>query len=520
MSDNELDNLFKEAAQEFKAPQDASAWKDMSNRLDQAGIGTSAFWNWKTISTMTAVGVTSVALIWYSIQPVKEQSLQEVASSQSVQGGLVVDQSNSLGTEMPTEVKSSKESEAIKLEETKSINRNANKPVQKEQKNITTKAEIDNAKVGIQSDLKVSDEDLLSNSDSNEKNPGVGKLSKADNQASQEKVIVSSIAPATQRVVPLGAEIKILTSTNNPEERGISSEPNQSVTQPANINTANNTDDPKMVVSNIKAEGMNADRAISLSNRDAFKKIGSEGNGKSLSEGTDSLVKSVDTLNNVPDETLKKEVLTAEPKEEEKIKKSSVFAVKLAVAPDFSSINFFTAGKPGFNYGLMIGYSFNNRWSVYAGAISSRKIYSSSEIDKPYTSSGYDYEVMKLDGDCRVLDIPINVYYTFFPEKSFSIKAGVGISSYLMISEDYTYHVDNQYGGPPEYNQNIDRKNNEWFKVMNVSVILQKRLNNQFSLELEPFLKAPLTGVGEGEVSLVSLGAFLNVRFDIPIKKQ
>ena len=87
-----------------------------------------------------------------------------------------------------------------------------------------------------------------------------------------------------------------------------------------------------------------------------------------------------------------------------------------------------------------------------------------------------------------------------------------------MLSEDYTYHVNGQYG-PSEYNQNIDHENNEWFKVMNLSVIVQKRLNNQFSLELEPFLTAPLAGVGEGEVSLVSLGAFFNLRFDIPITK-
>ena len=199
---------------------------------------------------------------------------------------------------------------------------------------------------------------------------------------------------------------------------------------------------------------------------------------------------------------------------------ASIVSIKLAVAPDFSSIKYFTPGKPGLAYGVLVGYSLSNRWSVYTGALSSRKIYSSNNIDKPYTTSGgYPYAVNKLEGDCRVLDIPINFYYTIFPERSFSLKAGIGISSYLMLSEDYVYHVDNPYG-PDEYSQNIDRKNNEWFRVMNISLTIQKRLSNQFSIELEPFLKAPLTGVGEGEVSLVSLGAFFNLRFDIPITKS
>lgn len=56
--------------------------------------------------------------------------------------------------------------------------------------------------------------------------------------------------------------------------------------------------------------------------------------------------------------------------------------------------------------------------------------------------------------------------------------------------------------------------------MLNISMIVQKKLNNRFALELEPFLKAPLAGIGEGEVSLVSLGAFLNLHFDILIYKS
>ena len=135
------------------------------------------------------------------------------------------------------------------------------------------------------------------------------------------------------------------------------------------------------------------------------------------------------------------------------------------------------------------------------------------------TSGGYDYDVTELYGDCRVIDIPVNVYYSIFPERSFSIKAGIGFTSYIMLQEDYTYYVDNPYG-QDEYTQHVEHENNEWFKMLNVSVIFQKRLSSRFNLELEPFLKAPLAGVGEGEVSLVSMGAFFNLRFDIPITKK
>jgi hypothetical protein len=47
MSDDELDKLFKEAAEGLNAPQDSSAWQDMLRRLDKRPMP-SGFWNWKT----------------------------------------------------------------------------------------------------------------------------------------------------------------------------------------------------------------------------------------------------------------------------------------------------------------------------------------------------------------------------------------------------------------------------------------------------------------------------------------
>src|SRR5689334_6269462 len=84
MSDNELDNLFKEAADGFKAPNDPSAWQAMASKLDQAAVATS-FWNWKTISSMALVGAVLVALVVYvsvSDSTTATQTGSEVALNQ------------------------------------------------------------------------------------------------------------------------------------------------------------------------------------------------------------------------------------------------------------------------------------------------------------------------------------------------------------------------------------------------------------------------------------------------------
>ncbi|HEY3386326.1 MAG TPA: hypothetical protein VGK46_07445, partial [Saprospiraceae bacterium] len=83
MSDNELDNLFKEAADGFKPPQDPAAWQDMSRRLDEVGPATTAaFWNWKVVSSLIVVGITGVAVVWYLSQQSIDQPLgQEQAAT-------------------------------------------------------------------------------------------------------------------------------------------------------------------------------------------------------------------------------------------------------------------------------------------------------------------------------------------------------------------------------------------------------------------------------------------------------
>jgi hypothetical protein len=213
-------------------------------------------------------------------------------------------------------------------------------------------------------------------------------------------------------------------------------------------------------------------------------------------------------------------IIASEKPEEspEKILMPKVFSLKLAVAPDFSTVKFSSFESPGFNYGVMLGYSFNSKLSVFTGALSSRKIYSSTGGGN-YSTGYNDYPIKRIDGNCRIIDIPVNFYYTISSKQSISIKLGLGVSSYLMLDEAYVYVLDKQYGDDT-YTQNIVNKNQEWFKVANISVILEKQLSNRMFLELEPFVKAPLAGVGEGKVSLVSLGAFLNIRYDFQFNNK
>jgi hypothetical protein len=204
----------------------------------------------------------------------------------------------------------------------------------------------------------------------------------------------------------------------------------------------------------------------------------------------------------------------AEKDEEEKsIRSGPRLSVKLSLSPDFSSVGYSHFTRPGTNYGVLIEYHLGTSVSVVTGAIWSKKIYTASDVE--YNG----HKAYKAEGDCRILDIPINVNYSFRSTGSLSFYAGLGFSSYIMNREDYVFHVKSSYGSSYTYDRKVRGENNEIFSVLNLSVGAQKQLGSRWALQFEPFVKQSVRGIGDGSLSLSSLGAFLNLRYSL-LSKQ
>lgn len=185
---------------------------------------------------------------------------------------------------------------------------------------------------------------------------------------------------------------------------------------------------------------------------------------------------------------------------------------RLALAPDFSSIDYGKVGKAGVNAGLLIDYAVSPRFTLSTGAIWSKKLYDQENPDKLYSWGSNSANAKMLNGDCRIVDIPVNVTYYMFPGQRTNLFITVGSSSYLMLNEEYIYTVwrnNRDY----EYVENYSRENNEWFSVLNVSVGVQHQVGRRWFVQGEPFLKAPIQGIGEGKVSLVSTGVFFSLKY-------
>jgi hypothetical protein len=484
MSDEELDKLFKNAAEGVQVPHDPSAWQEMATRLDKHTKAPTGFRTKPALivaSVLTGLTLVSVVLLVSTEKNTPSVKKNYVAGNEA-------SASKSITPDEAEEKPNRESSDATSIPDSLAAQRETFNPEGVEQSGVSkiddtagsfiTSSKSERLRLSGESRSKASSnatqkqnlQDVERDPDFQEAltlvdSSGLsGKVTRTENKLSMEGALMQSGKPEEQRK-ELGGE---------------KDEKSQSH----------------------KKESANE---VSVAER---KPLLTE----ELQMNADSIV--LNTQNSLTDSAAI--AVAGEPGTKKKHAVASL-SVKVVASPDFSSVDYFTPDRSGWNYGVLLGYNVNNRWSVYTGLVVSRKVYSSTNITKPYSTGTNDYPVKRLDGDCRVLDIPVNVYYRFLPRKSFSLTAGLGLSSYLMNAEDYVYVLDKAYGDNT-YTQSIDNKNKEWFKVLNLSVMVEKQIGKRMFIEFEPFVKAPLAGVGEGEVSLVSMGAFFNLRYTIPLK--
>lgn len=186
------------------------------------------------------------------------------------------------------------------------------------------------------------------------------------------------------------------------------------------------------------------------------------------------------------------------------------FNISIQAAPDLSGIKLNQVGKAGQAVGIGAEYFLRPRISVSSGVFYSFKPYST---DGGY-QSGYGKQPDRVTGECDILDIPLNLRFYPLEGKHQRVFASVGLSSYLMLKEHYELeYKDTGTGYPYTHEIDVNGANNHFFGVANFSVGYERKLAKQLSIQVEPYFKVPLNGVGEGDISLKSTGLFVGLKF-------
>jgi hypothetical protein len=185
------------------------------------------------------------------------------------------------------------------------------------------------------------------------------------------------------------------------------------------------------------------------------------------------------------------------------------------IGPEVSQVKLFSFNdnpvSPRFGIGL--GYQFNRHWALQTGFFASHKKYIAGPDDyKPKPGSYWNnVQIISVDADCLVYEIPINLRYYFALKNRSRFFGSVSISSYLMKKESYDYTYI--YFGYPVNGKYDYTGNNHLFSVVGLSAGYEHDLNKRFSFYAEPLLNIPLKGVGDGQIKLYSLILQIGAKF-------
>lgn len=194
-------------------------------------------------------------------------------------------------------------------------------------------------------------------------------------------------------------------------------------------------------------------------------------------------------------------------------------AITVLASPDINGVNTFQNSKVGTNAGLMFSIGVSKKFTISTGAVYAKKPYITN-FDNYHSSYRFRTDPTNVTADCRVLDIPINIDYLLYSKAKNKFSIGSGLSSYIMLRENYHYNYEYPgTAGPTDYN--IINRNRHILGVLNLDATYQRQLNSKLSIGVEPYLKIPLTNIGASQVKLQSTGVAVGVTWNInsPPKK-
>jgi hypothetical protein len=194
--------------------------------------------------------------------------------------------------------------------------------------------------------------------------------------------------------------------------------------------------------------------------------------------------------------------------------KFSRFGVRLAIAPDISSTETNYALPLGSAFGILFEYRLTKRLTLQSGLSYSIKKYNGSFDDyHNFENTWPKFFATKptsVDGGCTIIDVPINLRLNIFQKPKTTWFISSGLSTYIMPTEVYTYILNSTVLKTVSWS---DGTKYNW-TVFNLSLGFEKQFSKHLYFQVEPYLKSPLKGLGRGGLNLYSSGLLFSTKYE------
>ncbi|MCC5929153.1 MAG: hypothetical protein JJU28_07895 [Cyclobacteriaceae bacterium] len=193
------------------------------------------------------------------------------------------------------------------------------------------------------------------------------------------------------------------------------------------------------------------------------------------------------------------------------------WSMGLLIAPDFSTVGLSTFSRPGKRIGVAVDYHLSPGIVLRTALVMVNNLYTAGEnqYNPPVDYWPGNNRPVSTDAECNILDIPISIRYNFATISKNKFYAGAGLSSYIMLKEKYQfrYSTGNYYNQQNPDMWESENTSSHLFGLIGVSAGFEREISPKMSLQIEPFLNAPLNSIGWGNVNLYSTGIYFSLRY-------
>ncbi|MGE5107672.1 MAG: hypothetical protein ACM3H8_09015 [Sphingobacteriales bacterium] len=195
-----------------------------------------------------------------------------------------------------------------------------------------------------------------------------------------------------------------------------------------------------------------------------------------------------------------------------KIKQNGFYAA-ITMGAGFNEVRSQKLTTPGLEGGIRFGYRFNKKISVETGLLIAKKYYHSDgkffNTDKISGSMPAGMQMISLSSDNTVYQLPVKVKYNFISTGKGNIFTAAGISSYILTKEKNNYLA--LINGSRQSITSIYKEQRRYFAaVLDLSAGYELTFKKNKTIRLEPYLQAPLMGIGVGAMPVISTGLHIS----------
>ncbi|MES2874291.1 MAG: hypothetical protein V4708_11250 [Bacteroidota bacterium] len=241
---------------------------------------------------------------------------------------------------------------------------------------------------------------------------------------------------------------------------------------------------------------------------------GAVGTEPVIAESTSSIKENIPATENGAEA---EDIIEANKKSDDR---KSRFSLAINFAPDFNGIEQFQSDNVSYTIGAGLIYKINDKFAVEAGAAYGKKSYQTGFSS--FRPASYDLFQVKpnvVSSGFDVMDLQLNVDYTVLKKGRSSFGIGAGVSSYLMLDEQYSFTYKNKNArGLSSFHTGY--QNNHFLGIANLNLSYKRNLANNVKLAFNPYLKLPLTNLGYGNVRLKSAGMSVGVITNLQKNKK